>query len=236
MEEALSFFRAFEAWIYLLLGVGALYYIRKFILSWGELRVAAFGLEHDSAQSRLNQSASMLVLLLTLTVIEFVLVTFVAPSVPGASPLPTPTLNPLATPTTTLQPQLTQTGEIEATATLFAVNPTAETGCIPGQIMISSPQEGQIVSGVVEVTGTADIPNFGFYKLELKRPSETIWATIQAGNVVTVESKLGDWDTRRLTPGEYELGLVVVDNEAHTSEPCVVKVSVTTPPVEAPSP
>jgi hypothetical protein len=63
MEEALSFFRAFEVWIYLLLGLGGLIYIRKFILAWQELRGAAFGLERENAQTRLNQSASVLVLI-----------------------------------------------------------------------------------------------------------------------------------------------------------------------------
>jgi hypothetical protein len=93
--------------------------------------------------------------------------------------------------------------------------------------MISAPQDAEIVSGVVEVMGTADTPNFGFYKLEMKRPDEDLWATIQAGNEVKNDSKLGDWDTRRLTPGVYQLGLVVVDNEAKSSLPCVVQVNVT---------
>ena len=111
MEEALSFFRAFEIWIYLLLGLGGLIYIRKFILAWQELRGATFGLERESAQARLNQAASMLVLLLTMAVTEFVLVSFIAPAVPGAIPLPTPTLDLLATPTITLPATTPQPGE-----------------------------------------------------------------------------------------------------------------------------
>ena len=47
MEEAISFFRAFELWIYLLLGLGGLYYLRKFILAWQELQGASFGLERE---------------------------------------------------------------------------------------------------------------------------------------------------------------------------------------------
>ena len=104
MVEALSFVRTFEAWIYLLLGVGALIYIRKFILAWQELQDAGFGLERESAQARLNLSAGMLVLILVLGIGVFMLVSFVAPTVPGANPLLTPTVNLLATPTTTLQP------------------------------------------------------------------------------------------------------------------------------------
>ena len=91
------------------------------------------------------------------------------------------------------------------------------------------------MSEVVEVIGTADIPNFGFYKIEMKRPEETIWQTIVAGNEVKVEEPLGLWDTRRLFAGTYQLGLVVVDNEARASAPCVVQVQVTVS-VETPAP
>lgn len=79
MDEALGFFQAFEVWIYLLLALGGLFYARKFILAWQELRDAAFGLERESAQARLNQAASILVLLLAMAIAEVVLVSFVAP-------------------------------------------------------------------------------------------------------------------------------------------------------------
>ncbi len=55
---------------------------------------------------------------------------------------------------------------------------------------------------------------------------KSVWLTIQAGNTAVVAGKLGDWDTGRLTPGEYSLGLVVVDNEANASEPCIILVRV----------
>ena len=86
MEEALRFFRAYEVWIYLLLGLGGIIFIRKFILSWQELRGAAFGLERDSAQDRLNQAAIILVLLLTMAITEFVLVSFIAVTTKNSMP------------------------------------------------------------------------------------------------------------------------------------------------------
>ncbi len=245
MEEALSFFRAFEVWIYLLLGLGGLIYIRKFILAWQELRGASFGLERDSAQARLNQSASMLVLLLTLAVAEFVLVSFIAPSVPGAIPLFTPTIDLLATPTTTLPPtsaeQLAEpTGE---QATGVPEPPTqivlsGQEGCQPGSIEILSPSPGEEVSGVVPIMGSADIDNFGFYMFQMKHPEdpESAWLTLQAGNIAVTNGKLGDWDTRRLSPGEYQLALIVVDNQAQTLAPCIVQVRVTMTVEETPLP
>ena len=45
---------------------------------------------------------------------------------------------------------------------------------VPGQIEISMPKLGEEVSGIVPIVGTANIPNFGFYKFEIKRPSETV--------------------------------------------------------------
>jgi hypothetical protein len=235
MEEALSFFRAFELWIYILLGLGGLIYIRKFILSWQELREAGFGLERDSAQARLNQAAIILVLLLTMAVSEFVLVSFVAPSVPGATPIPTPTLNLLATATSTLPAGTSGTSGTPAdSASDLATAPAeaafADTGCVPGQIEINNPSKDQDVNGVVEILGTANITNFGFYKIEMKRPDELTWQTLQAGNQVVQGGKLGDWDTRRLTPGEYQLGLVVVDNQARLSPACVMQVRVSVSP------
>lgn len=236
MEEALRFFRAFEVWIYLLLGLGGLFYIRKFTLAWNELREAAFGLERESAQSRLNQAASVLVILLSMALMEFVLVSYVAPAVPGANPLFTPTLDLLATPTTTL-PALTPTleGGTPTPTAAPIVSPGAN-GCIPGQIEIASPKMGDEVKGIVEVIGTTDIPNFGFYKYEMRLPDDPVWATIQAGNTVIKNSKLGDWDTRRLNPGEYELGLVVVDNQAQSYPPCIVRVRVVPAPQDTPNP
>lgn len=214
------------------LGLWGLIFIRRFVLAWQELRGAVFGLEREKAQSRLNQSASILVLLLSIAVVEFVLVSFIAPALPGANLLPTPTLDLLATPTTTLAVDQLENRAGTDALTGVPLQATQFPGCIPGQINITSPSNGQEVSGVIEITGAANIPNFGFYKFEIKRPDESLWLTIQAGNSVVDNGKLGDWDTTRLTPGEYQLGLVVVDNQAQSSPACIIQVRVVPPPQE----
>ena len=229
LGRGIELFRAFETWIYLFLGLWGLIFIRKFALAWQELRGAVFGLERDKAQSRLNQSASMLVLILTVAVAEFVMVSFIAPSIPGVNLLPTPTIDLLATPTITLPATTPQPGNLSASPSVESIQSTGIPGCVPGQIELISPSNGQEISGLFEIVGTANIPNFGFYKFEIKRPDESIWLTIQAGNSVKNAEKLGDWDTSRLTPGEYQLGLVVVDNQAQASEPCIIQVRVTRP-------
>jgi len=233
MEEALGFFRALEMWIYLLLGLWGLISIRKFVMAWQELRGATFGLERENAQSRLNQSASILVLILTMAVTEFILVSFIAPAVPGAISLPTATLDLLATPSITLPADTPAAeGASPITADASATVPAFSASCVPGQIQIIIPENGEEIRGVIPVVGTANIENFGFYKFEIKRPDETTWLTIQAGNLPVIDSKLGDWDTSRLTPGDYQLALVVVDNQAKSSNPCIVQVRVSRPPDE----
>ena len=231
MEEALSFFRAYEVWIYMLLGLGGAIYIRKFILAWQELRGAGFGLERESAQARLNQAAGVLVLLLSMAITEFVLVSFISPAVPGAIPIFTPTLDLLATPSATLPLAAIQSGEsaLPATATITPSLQQPDGGCIPDQIAIAFPREGDEIRGAVDISGTVDIPNFGFYKLEMKRPEETNWLTILAGNEVRREGILGIWNTSLLPPGYHQLGLVVTDNQGKTSPPCVIQVRVTNP-------
>jgi len=237
MEEALHFFRTYELWVYLLLGFGGLVYIRKFILAWQELQSAVFGLERDSAQGRLNHAASILVVLLAMVMMEFVLVSFVAPSLPGAIPLLTPTLDVLATPTITLAsasptPEGTQ---VAVTETPTVQEPGAGISCVPGQVMIISPLEGSEIRGVVEIVGTADIPNFGFYKLEMKRPEQANWLTILAGNEAIKESTLGAWNTSLLPPANYQLSLVVVDNQGKSLPPCGIQIRVA-PPEDTPQP
>ncbi len=227
MDEALRYFKAYEIWIYLGLGLLAIWQIRKFALAWEEMRGALFGMERESAQVRLNQAASMLVLFLLMGLAEFSLVTFVVPSVPGANPLPTPTLDLLATATTTL-PVMTPGTDLAGTPAPSTEGEYPE-GCLPGQVVLISPQNGEQISGEITLIGTADIPNFGFYKYEVARPGETIWLPIQVGQEAKREEELGTWDTSNLLPGVYMLRLIVTDNQGSELPPCSIEVHVVTP-------
>ncbi len=232
MLEALRFFRTFEIWIYLILGLVGIFYLRKFFLAWQELRGAVFGLERENAQGRLNQAASMLIFILALIVAEFTLTSFILPTMPAAIPLFTPTLNILATPTTTISlPEEAQSDQTaleppETPLAAAAMSPSEESLCVPGQINISSPQNGTEVRGIVEISGSANTPNFGFYKLEMRRADEQDWLTILAGNQLQPDGLLGTWNTALLAPSIYQLRLVVVDNQGVAATPCMIQISV----------
>jgi len=234
MEQAFAFFRQFELWIYALLGLGALFYIRKFILAWQELRGAAFGLERDNAQTRLNISASILVLLLTMAVAEFVLVSFIIPMLPQSTPLFTPTADLLSTPTVTLPAELTSSpASIDETPEVVPTEGELTEGCVPGEVEITNPKEGEEIKNEVSIMGTVDFENFGFYKIESRRPEDAIWAILLAGNQPVRSGELGKWNTITLSPGEYQLSVVPVTNEAQTLSRCTINVRVLLPdPVE----
>jgi hypothetical protein len=227
MAEVLFFFKNNEVFIYLILGVLAAWQMYKFTQAWDDLRSAAFGLEQESARNRLNWAASILVIIIILGIAEFGLVSLVIPGIPDASPLPTPTLDLLATATITLAPE--ESVPEASQATIQATIPAGENNCEPGQLEITSPQSGDTIQDIVEIYGTADISNFGFYKFEIAATNNPTWLTIQAGDIPVKEGFLGYWDTTRLAPGEYSLRLIITDNQGNASQPCSIRVNVSSP-------
>ncbi len=220
MDDVLVFLKEYEVLIYLAMGLFAVWHVHKFILAWQELQGAAFGLEKESAQGRLNSAASFLVLALIAGVVEFGLVTIAAPNSAETSPLFTPTLDLLSSPTVTLLAAASAPEEAETP------EPIISAGCIPDEVMITFPENETTVSGLVEVLGTVNIPNFGYYKFEISQAGMDNWLTIQANDKEKNGEALGTWDTAQLEPGSYNLRLVVVDNEGNQRVPCVVSVYV----------
>lgn len=225
-EEALRFFKTYEIWIYVILGLGGLYFVIKFARAWNELRQSSFGLERESAQGRLNRASSVLVLIIMVAIIEFSLVTFVLPATPNANPLLTPTLNVLATPTNTISPE--QTISLESTPDPASGDSGAEdqSACIPNQVILSEPQDGSTIEGIVPIMGTASISNFGYYKFEMARPDDANWLSIEARNNAVIDGQLGNWNTTLLEPGVYQLRLVVTDSQGNALPPCIIQVNV----------
>lgn len=226
MAEVLRFFVQYEAVLYFLLGLAGIIYIYRFWLAWQELRDATYGLERQAARERVNQSAIMLFSMLVIAVGTFILVTFVATSLPAQDLLATPTLDLSASMNTTITPS----GEASlATATPLPTVAVDAVACVPAQLIIAEPAAGDSISGAVEVRGTVDVPDFGFYKFEVARAEEELWLTIQAGRTVIRDGVLVEnWDTSRLPSGNYVLQLVVTDSGGQELPPCRIPVRIET--------
>ena len=214
---------SYEPLIYIALAIGGLFAFRRMWRSWREWRDSVYGLEREFALRRLGQATAAAFLILALVFVEFFIATFIAPSLPATDILATPTLDLLLTPVNTLSPeQATQA----ALSPVTQAAPSGMSGCVPDQIMITAPEPGAPVSGVVEITGTASVPNFGFFKYEVAPMGSQNWATISAGREPMVNEVLGTWNTSSLTNGDYFLRLVVTDNVGVSLEPCVIAVRV----------
>lgn len=222
MAAFYKFLASYEVLIYILLAIGGLFSFRWLWRSWGEWRVAVFSLEREFSARRLGRSAAISVVIVTLFCVEFFMATFVIPGLPSDFFITTPTLDLISTPTGTLSPEMMTQFANAPAGTLAA----STTGCVQGQISLSFPKPGDEVKGAIELTGTVNIPNFGFYKYEVATAGSDTWATIAAGRSIVIEGPLGRWDTTALTPGDYQLRLVVVDNQGVILPSCVVPVRV----------
>jgi hypothetical protein len=117
-----------------------------------------------------------------------------------------------------------------------APTPTAlplPAACPDPNAQIVAPVAGQVFSGEIQVRGTADAPNFAFYKLTLNGPA-TGNVTQTAGDVVHAPVRggvLGAIDPANLLsqPGIYVVGLVVVDNTGNELPHCSVSIVVQAP-------
>jgi hypothetical protein len=226
MAAVLNFFIRLAPLIFLLLALGLLFGIRRMVQARTEMRGAAYGLEREIAHRHTSQAVSALVIVGFLAFAEFTLVVFLVPNIPALSQLATLTMNPLLTPTSTFQLEFMET----LGAGTPGSSPTAqETGCIPGQIDITSPKPGDEIQGSITLKGTANIPNFGFYKYEFSPIGSDAWATILANRKSVQDGDLGNWDTSADATGDYQLRLVVTDNQGNEMPACIVPVRIKAP-------
>lgn len=109
-----------------------------------------------------------------------------------------------------------------------AVPEVAAPACPDGRSIITSPGQGQIVTGAVEVIGSATHEAFQFYKLEYA-PGDGSgggWAYFDGGQSAIAQGRLGTLDTRSLANGTYTVRLVVVDLTANFPPPCQATISI----------
>jgi hypothetical protein len=165
---------------------------------------------------------------------------------PTNTPLPTtPTATPdvaavsasdasALTPTPAAQPQ----GNREATPVVVEAVPTpmpepppppvAPALCPDGRSAIISPGNGAVVSGRVDIVGTAQHDQFNYYKLEYAPGSNAGegYGYLDGGQSQVVGGLLGSLNTTNLGNGVYTIQLVVVDTTGNYPPPCRVTLTV----------
>jgi hypothetical protein len=228
----------YAVWLYLLLGLFAFFFLRAYLVARRERDNSIFALERESATGRMAQAT--MGFLVTLILIGGVLYTSqtLVEEIPLPEATPTATMIIVLPPTATPPPLLptptpTETPRPRPTPPpLEAPPPTTEASlgvaanCPSPGVRISEPGTGAAVSGVIQIIGSADIPDFWYYKFEFRGNGFGDWTFIQRFDTSINGGILGVWDTRSVPSGDYEFRLVVVDKTGNYPEPCSLLLSV----------
>ncbi len=236
--------------IYLACLVGIVLYFREIIVARQDRKQSLYALEREAANSRASRGVLMIFLLTLLTGAIYLLSVYIAPTLAVDEPVttptppftlttetPTPTFQP--SPTRTPRPTLTPTGSAPATLEPTAAPaesptpappPLPPASCPDPDVQLVAPVAGQTFTGSIQLRGTADTPNFAFYKFTLKGPATGDVAKT-VGDVVRAprrDAVLGDIDGASLTaqPGTYIVSLIVVDNTGNEYPACTVPVII----------
>ncbi len=94
---------------------------------------------------------------------------------------------------------------------LFTVGIRANVFAQEGEtVYITSPTDGEIVSGLITITGAADFPDFQKYEIFLKTGNQLIWAATTYAPVIN--GNLAHLDTRVFIDGIYQ----IIIRQVHT--------------------
>jgi hypothetical protein len=100
--------------------------------------------------------------------------------------------------------------------------------CPDPQAQITSPINGQLVSDLITIQGAATHPSFQYYKIEYAPGANAQggFSYLGGGNSQVIDGVLWSMDARSLSPGQWTLQLLVVDQTGNYLPPCKVTVIV----------
>ena len=235
MDQITAFVEENERWLYLVLGIVSLWYLRGYWREQHRLHIGAYMLERETASRGRASALAMLVLLVAGAGFVYITARHISPNLGVLLSLPMEeeggvliTAVPTETPDVLLLLPGQPTPTLVGTATPMQQNtpvPPTGVGCDNPLAVIVSPLPGAVLSGKVEVQGTADIPDFAFYVLEISTLGDN-WMNVHTHNEPVSSGVLGEWDSDRHAPGEHAFRLVVYNSDGAFLEPCAIPVSI----------
>lgn len=237
--------RQYTIWVYVVCGLVILWNVRRYLLANRDRRNTIFPVEREVAAHREGQAMSVIGAMLAVCALVFAAEHYVLPGIDVTElvqPTPTmtlaiPTLDPTATPIVieeTPTPRATSTTR-PTTAPQVTVPPTntppppaPAPSCPDPNTCITSPRNGETVSGTIAIRGTANHAQFQFYKIELgigTNPDQ--WSSIgQQVFQPRIDGQLMSFNTGAVPNGTYSIRLVVVDITGNYPPPFAVTIDV----------
>jgi hypothetical protein len=95
-------------------------------------------------------------------------------------------------------------------------------------LAITSPENGQVVQGLVILSGTVTVLGFSSYELSFAYQDDPTgtWFTLHNSSLPVFEGELGTWDTTTLTDGDYTIRLRVFLLDGAVQETTISDVHV----------
>lgn len=229
MADVIRLIVDYAIWLYALCGLGILVYLRLVLLARRERKTALFTLEREAASSRAARSLIGMFVFISLAGSILFVEEMLAPRLPETveqddetaiktvflftptSSIPTATAIP---PTDTPEPPPTATRRVFPTPVASPTATPAPIAACSNIARITSPGVGAVLSGRVQIYGTAAASDFNFYKVEYHREGEPqdAWHSISDIHRNQVVNGLLDvWDVSGFPAGNYRLKLTVVD-------------------------
>ncbi len=217
MIEAVFLIARYQLWIYALLGLVSLVYVRALGQARHVLSQTPFGLEREAAFQKRNGALAMLFILAALVFSVFIISRYITPGLRLTGPTPAPGAGSIPAPSPT------PIGADKAGGPL-AID---SSGCRNSNATLTEPQPKTRISGSFAVRGTANIENFAFYTLDISgEKTNGVWVPLHVGSQPVSNGDLGTLDSSAYDSGEYALRLVVKDSAGNFPPPCVVPVTI----------
>jgi len=127
--------------------------------------------------------------------------------------------------------QVTDLTPIPDTPTPGGPTPTPFVDCTV-DLNINDPANGSVVAEVINFTGTANTPNFAYYKLEANGPeTDGIWASLLGRNMEqpVLDNFMGNVNLSQWANGPYLFRLTTVDQNDFVTGQCVIQVTLDNP-------
>jgi membrane carboxypeptidase/penicillin-binding protein PbpC len=81
-----------------------------------------------------------------------------------------------------------------------------DSGGIKTRLDVSNPREGNVVSGMADIRGTAVMPDFDHYIVQIGYGNDPQdWVQIMSATNTVQDASLASWDTRRYGDGQYTI-------------------------------
>ncbi len=233
----INFVESYENVLYGILGFLGLLYLRGYIVATYKLRIGTYIVERETAINDRNIAMSVLIGLSGMICMVYFGARSILPAMDTILSVPNNpnedvvmiTKVPTVTPDVILllpgQATPVVSNELDIRRRVNTQIPIDGSGCDNKKAIIYSPLPGAVLSGKVEVQGTADIVDFAFYVLEISTLGDN-WLTVHTQDIPVSSDILGNWNASFYPQGEYGFRLVVYNAAGAYPVPCVIPIYI----------